>query len=159
MSQNTVNRDIPGITNPQFWDIFQKFIKLIISEAFYSPTDFINHELQSNVPGLIPYLWELALRRLLSALKKEAFLKREFTLIKSMGQKGQQCFIFVAACMKCVLHFLTSFCVTLCFAMRKFFTIVHFRHHRVIVAQQLVFTASSVIKPASFPCIIDAVLP
>ena len=59
------------------WDIFPKFIKLIMSGVLYSPTDFTNYELRSNVPGLVPNLWELAVRGLLFALKKEAFFVKE----------------------------------------------------------------------------------
>ena len=80
--QDPIKRGIPTITNPEFWGTFPKFIKLIVSEVFFSPTDFINHELQQYVPGLVLNLWELALRGLLFALKTEAFLKTEFTVIK-----------------------------------------------------------------------------
>ena len=80
------------------------------------------------------------MKGLLFPLKKEACFKREFTMIKLMGQQGRECFIFVAACMKCVLHFLPSFCVTFYHAIRTFYIIVYFRHHRVTFVQQLVFT-------------------
>ena len=130
-SQSPVNRDMPNKTNLQFWYIFPKFVELIISGVFCSPTDFPNHEIRSNVPGLVPNIWELAVRRLLSALGEEAFLLKRSYCDTIKWTKGQQCFIFVAACMKCVLHFLTSFCVTLCLAMRPFYMIVYFQHHRV----------------------------
>ena len=66
--KDPINRDTSIITSLQFWNIFPKYIKLIISQAFYSPTDFTNHKLPSNVPGLVLNLWELAVRGLLFAL-------------------------------------------------------------------------------------------
>ena len=81
LSQNPINRDIPRTANLRFWDIFPEFIKLNISEVFHSPTDFTGHELRSNVPGLVPSLWALAVRGLFCAQKAGLFSK-EFTVIK-----------------------------------------------------------------------------